>query len=550
MDKKFSLTLTDRKASGFLAMLTLICFLPLVDKAFNIDEPMYIWAARHIRQNPLDFYGFMVNWDGISQPMSELMQNPPLSSYYLALLAGFFGWNESLLHSGFVVTGMAVIWGTYRLARDMSYTPLQGLFAALVVFCTPAYFILANYVTCDMSMLAAWIWAVILWRRAMLADDFRLYLLSSLLISVAALTKYFGIALIPLLLVYSLAVRRRAGIWVLALLVPAGVLLAYQLITINLYGKGLLSGAAMYATGLRIGSGLIPKTLAGFAFVGGGLVSVIFSMLAVTDRRGAISGLVSSVMLLVLLLIGQDSVLALYSRSSAGYLIQTAVMATAGAGLMVLAIMSMWRKRDADSLLLLCWIIGTFVFTCYVNWTISARNILPMAPAAGLLLAGRIAVDDETGSFKWSDSWAVVSLVPALLVSILVARADYHHAGSARKAAGMMMQDLSGLQRNIWFQGHWGFQYYMELLEARPFDIRNSTVGAGDIMIIPGNNSNTAALADELSSMLRSYSYSSVCCLTTMNAGVGAGFYSDDWGGLPFVFGPAPEESYRVYLLH
>jgi hypothetical protein len=34
--------------------------------------------------------------------------------------------------------------------------------------------------------------------------------------------------------------------------------------------------------------------------------------------------------------------------------------------------------------------------------------------------------------------------------------------------------------------------------------------------------------------------------LTTMRAECGAGFYSDLWGPLPFVFGPTPPEQYEV----
>jgi hypothetical protein len=40
-----------------------------------------------------------------------------------------------------------------------------------------------------------------------------------------ALTKYFGIALIPLLLVYALAKERRVGAWLLHFLIPIAVLI-------------------------------------------------------------------------------------------------------------------------------------------------------------------------------------------------------------------------------------------------------------------------------------------------------------------------------------
>lgn len=58
---------------------------PYVNKAFHIDDPLFIWPAKHIRTEPLDFYNFNVNWNGTMMPMWTRSQNPPLTSYYLAL---------------------------------------------------------------------------------------------------------------------------------------------------------------------------------------------------------------------------------------------------------------------------------------------------------------------------------------------------------------------------------------------------------------------------------------------------------------------------------
>ena len=81
-----------------VVLVTIMSLLPFITKAFNIDEPLFLWAARQIQSNPLDFFGFKVNWYGVEADMFSVNQNPPLVSYYIALIASLFGWKETVLH--------------------------------------------------------------------------------------------------------------------------------------------------------------------------------------------------------------------------------------------------------------------------------------------------------------------------------------------------------------------------------------------------------------------------------------------------------------------
>src|SRR6185295_3904434 len=133
-------------------------------------------------------------------------------------------------------------------------------------------------VMCDVLLVAFWVWAVELWIRGFERRRRSLLLLSAVLIALAALTKYFGVALVPLLFVDGFARTRKAGWWAVALLVPIAVLAGYQIWTRNLYGRGLLSDAATYSSLIRFRSGplLSAKLVAGLSFAGGCLASVIF----------------------------------------------------------------------------------------------------------------------------------------------------------------------------------------------------------------------------------------------------------------------------------
>ena len=97
----------------------------------------------------------------------------------------------------------------------------------------------------------------------------------------------------------------------------------------------------------------------------------------------------------------------------------------------------------------------------------------------------------------------------------------------------------------IHFQGHWGFQYYMEKNGAVALDINKLPSSSGRIIVMPENNTNATAQA----SFLTVLHFTPARFLTIMNKAVGAGYYSSVWGALPFAFGNVPDEKYYIAIL-
>ncbi|HEY1894133.1 MAG TPA: glycosyltransferase family 39 protein, partial [Chthoniobacterales bacterium] len=185
---------------AFLAMAAVIAALvPFLNKAFHIDDPLFLWMAQQISQHPADPYGFSVNWYVSAKPMFSIMQNPPLNAYYIALTAKFLGWSELAIHGAFLVPAVAAVLGTFFLAQRLSGSPLLG---ALLLLFTPVFLVSATTVMCDVWLLALWVWSVHCWVRGLEErHSYWLLLLASLLVAAAALTKYFGVSLVPLLAV-------------------------------------------------------------------------------------------------------------------------------------------------------------------------------------------------------------------------------------------------------------------------------------------------------------------------------------------------------------
>ncbi len=153
-----------------LCLMVLALLVPFLGKPFNLDDPLFVWAAKQIHNHPGDPYGFNVNWYGTVEPMWSVTQNPPLACYYIALAAGIFGWSETALHFIFLLPAVAVILGTHRLARHFCRQPMLAAIATLLA---PAFLVSSTTVMCDTLMLAFWVWAVVFWIEGIGENNFK-----------------------------------------------------------------------------------------------------------------------------------------------------------------------------------------------------------------------------------------------------------------------------------------------------------------------------------------------------------------------------------------
>ena len=501
-------------------------------------------------------------------PVSAITKNPPLSSYYGALVGLVAGWSESACHLGFLLPALAVVLGTYRLAERFTASPTIAAptIAAAATLLAPGFLVSATGVMCDVMMLALWIWAVIFWLQGMDSGKPFCFSASSVLIAACALTKYFGASLIILLPAYSLLKQRRVGTWVWYLSIPVVSLAAYQLWTKALYGHGLLWDAAEYARSpqhvdqtSRLISGLV-----GLSFLGGCALPILFFSPFLWNRRQLILGSLAAAF--AGLAVGMRWVLPLIHDPRQNWLwigVQFAFFAAGGLSVLGL-VMADYRKHvrgqvDADSALLALWVLGTFLFAAFVNWTVNARSMLPLIPAAAILLARRLDLDksdldkDEKQiatnrrSSAISTAKLAVPLALSAMISLAIACGDTAFANSARSAASWIHWQTQNQPGQVLFEGHWGFQYYMQLLGARPVEYDKFNFQTGDIVVIPENTTSTFPVAPQFVAEQQTSQIDPHAHAATM--ALGAGFYSSVWGPLPFSFGRVPSESYLVVHL-
>jgi 4-amino-4-deoxy-L-arabinose transferase-like glycosyltransferase len=528
-------------------LLPIVLLAPFANKAYHLDDPLSLWTAQHILKDPIRFYDYPVNWTGVEGPAYLVIKNPPLSMYYMAAVGEIFGFGEVPMHLAFLLPAALASLGTYFVARRFCQHPLL---AAACATLTPAILVSASNVMTAVTMIAFYVWAVATWLRGLETNRAGWFVFSGVLMTAAALSQYFGASTVPLLLAYTLLRRQRPGAWIAALAIPVLALVAYQLITKQLFGVGLFLDAGNYATVYRSSesTALGLRILLGVVYTGGCIWTALwfapfygrrvsFAVIAV----GLIAAIAGWILFATLLTASARESDAIARASVAAHF---GVFVAAGLLTLGLAIYDLERARSPESALLVLWVFGAFAFAAIFNWTINARSLLGMAAPAAILAVRQLERARPGANLR--ATWA--ALAPMAATALMLVYADYTVANGARAAANDFHAKMpAGADRNVYF-GHWGFQYYMEQGDARHFDLRGTHLAIGDMLILPDNNMRPFPVGEIYSHTYRTQ-FPVFPWATTWNYHDGAAYYSNTWGPFPYVFGQSTSERYAALVI-
>lgn len=543
-----------------LAVVTVACLAPFLNKAAHIDDPLFIWAAQQIQRLPWDYYGFNVNWGLTATPMHVETKNPPLVCYYLAAVGALFGFGEMALHVAMLFPAVLAAWGTHALARQCGAPPL---WTALATLATPVYLVSASTLMCDVWMLVFWLAAVAAWMRGLETESHRWLAAAATAAGLAIWSKYFAVTLLPLLAVYTARRRGLRTATIAWLLIPLAMFLGYEWISYRLYGTGMFAQAITYALDFRAWSGslearvagqsddthFIERAWVGLVFAGGCCLPLAAWHVGHWRRRAWLAiALALFVTMATIVLWGIDEV-ARYPMRTGGrvdltMLLHQVIFGACGAALAAQAAWSMWRRRDAVTLLLGLWLWGTLLFAGVVNWTCNGRSILPLVPAAAIL-----ALRDAPRLFAaGSGGWIRGALVAVgLALSLLVVHGEAAFANADREMARALLEDYPPSKaQTVWFQGHWGWQYYLQAGGARPIDFKHTVLPPNDVILMPQNNTNVLELGDAVTQVIKERNAPQSRFVASMSEARGAAFHASKLGPLPYRLGPAPPHGFQV----
>jgi|LakMenE01Jun11ns_1017448.scaffolds.fasta_scaffold9957480_3 hypothetical protein len=531
------------------AIAALLSLLPFLSKAVHLDDTVFIYVAKQICQSPTDPFGLVINWYGHQMPLHEVQQNGPLASYYMALAASLLGWSEVSLHTAFLVPAVASAVGMFYLAKRLCDQPVLS---TLIMLLSPAFLVSGTTLMCDVFMMALWLWSVVLWIWSADRHSHGWAILSAVLIGAGIVTKYYATAIIPLLLAYSLFRWHDVRSRVFYLLIPVAMVLAYDQYMSSLYGHSLLKGASDHAIEMAGAKGsVIYRIAVTLTFMGGCLAAILFYAPMLCSRRSLLAACGLCVLAALLLPLFLDLNVTYWSAmtnpQSLLFIFQFAIFLIGGAGILVLVGRDVLIRRDADSLLLWLWVAGTFIFCSILNWTVNGRSLLPMMPPVSLLLIRGLSPLFK-GQSRRSVFWKAVPLGLTAALALNVAWADTWWANSARSAAQFFDSHGPFLDKrdNVYYTGHWGFQFYMDKLGFRALETNQSTLRLGDSVIFPAYNTNVPLQLLAGAKQVEHHLFPVHPFLATMRSDMGAGFYSNLGGPLPFVIGPVTPDRYTV----
>ena len=535
-----------------IAIILVLCLGPFLNEAIQTDDALFVWAGQWIQHHPWDFFGSKVNWWVSEIPMATANCNPPLMSYYLAGVASLFGWSEVALHLACMLVAIVGGLGIYALAQRWCDRPLL---ATIIAVLTPAYLVSSSTLMCDVPMLSLWIWTLVFWERALAEKASRWrYLGIGVLAGLTVLTKYSALTtLLPMMLLLGVLRVRRAGWWCLGLLVPVIIVWFYDTVTARMYGEGLLSAAIIYANGSSVvgHGGWIARGVIGLVFTGGSLLPLLFFAPWLWRPKGLLAG---GIILLVIwfgLFLFWDDLGLIQNQNpetmrSWYYLLQINLCLGGGLLLLFLAATEIRRTRDVESMALAGWIGCVLFFTVVLNWTVNARSLLPIAPAAAILLARRLSATQ--GSLAKRRCWW--ALIPTVIISVSLVQADSQMADTTRAMTKQIYAKYAPPGHQLWADGgHGTFQYYMNKFGSRSIDLERSTLAPGDMVVLPiGYNNGFISLPPGKVQLVDSlWSRPGGWLFLTGSTDMGAaGFYASVNGPIPFGIGAGKPQNYLI----
>ena len=531
-------------------------YLPFVGKAFHIDDPGFIRLSRQVGWNPLrsttaDYY-----YEGalLAEHLPYEVPHPLLVPYVIKILASLFGENEVELHLAFLVFPAIALLSLWRLNETLfPRLPGRAWLTVLIFGAMPAFLVNAQTVMADVPTVAFLLLGMAGYFSGIESGRASRLWLGGLGLTLAVFSSYQALAVIPLLFLHA-AWRRRLDLRVaLVLAAPVALMAAWLLAVYVLYGvfpvlKSRLPGTPVDAARL-IAQGLDIQVILAKTFAALGLIGA--AMAWVTPLHHALKGSWITFLLLFLpLLLLSD--LALSRMTDYAFAPNAFLSVFVALGIVTLLTLawSVWtRRRDgrvAEEVFLLMWVLCVLGYTIVLLPFSAARYLLPLFPAALLLL-----VNDPAWRFTTRVRRAGLAVVlgGALLFGLASAYSDYQLAGAYRKFAALVASQPRGGQ--VWYVGEWGMRYYLDRVGARYLLVDSTAPATGDLVVIPEmprlwipspQVRSRMAFATEVP-------YRSPLPLRLFNLASHAGFYAHAWGLLPFAISDEPDEVFQVFRI-
>lgn len=516
--------------------LAALVLAPFLRSAFTIDDPLFLYQARHLLQDPFHPTAFDVTWSTAPQRMSAIMASGPGMAYLLVPCV-VFGGAEWIAHTLQLAMLSLALVATASLALRLGDDRGRARWAALLLAASPAALAMAGTAMPDVAAMA--LGALGIERASAWAGTCRVQdaVLCASALAAAALFRSHLIVLAPVALLAGVGRVVDRETWrrhARALAAPLTLTpLLFALVLAVTRDPQASAVAVAGAARTYVFGPALPRNAVSY-FVHWALVLPLGVPWLLLHPRRVLGGPVFYV---------ATAAAWLYIRSTpeVGPVAAAPAAGCGAAALWDLTARAI-RGKDSTRLTLAAWIATPLAVLPYLH--LPSKYLLSAAPAAALAVAGEAyAVPERRRRVA-----LVTTLALGVVAGTLVLRANEAFAGLGRRAAEMLVAPSVAEGKTVWFNGHWGFQWYAERAGARPLTSGPPHPQWGDRVV------SSLHAEDELMGAMphrRAIRWIGIAESggRTMSRPSGAGFFSNGWGYLPWAWGSDPLDRYDLWQL-
>lgn len=522
--------------------------LPFIRRAYFVDDHYFVAIARGILAHPTRPYDFksddaglqVVGWQRGEKPR---MVNPLLFHYYLAAVIRCWGDAVWKLRASSLVFSLLAVGAMYFLGRRFTDDPF---YPALLMAVTPAYWLTSYSLLIDSALIGLFLAALWTFMIGLETRRTRWIFLSGVLMGATILTKYFGVLIVPLALLWQWLHpndrRWRSGY--VAYGICAVLLFLWSVWNYETYGAAHM--LASFSRGVKANEPFLfywYKILAVASFIGGGTIFLLAVPFCLWRMSRLVVGALG--LLTIVLYLTFHSATGGFTAAESAQL--TIWIGVAFAFVAALAING-WPRETSDQFLYAWVFLGVAELIVVMPWT-AGRYMLCVLPAVIWLFARILNKAQLT-------VWRYPILALTAVVGLALADADYVQANCIEALAHQLQRIGPQLQRLAPRPAHWyyladtfdGSQPYLEPLGWQNV-FPNQTFHKGDLFLRAHYRKSSWWKMTHMDRFrpVWTYEVTSRNPLRVMDVPASAGWYASCWGALPFTWTDHPLERFDLY---
>ena len=512
-------------------LLSVICLLPFLNKAFLIDDSLFLAMAGQIVTSPLHPTNFELCWNVVSYCAKayELAPGNTLMGYTLVPTV-LFGAKEWMAHLTQLIFVWVAVIEMSSLVLRMGWSRAHAVTGALLLVAIPPLLPMAS--TAMPDVLALSVGLVGIERLAAWREEGKWHqgAVAALALGLAGVARVHLALLIPLGAIFLIGSTNpreilrqiRQSLWLWAPVLGGGLILAAVVLTTR--ERGLLLSPPANITGLKYIRANLHSYLLYFCFPlplaacsaaaqwTTGRSRVVFTVLAATtiawltrDRQ------------LIFVLVG-------------GYALADLLWQA-------------WRNRDREGLWLGLWLLVPLPVTYYQQFPI--KYLLPCLPAVILIwfrLSSAVPV-------RIARTGAILVIIGGTIFSLIILRSDAEFANFGRDALITLIRPHTLAGEKVWFPSQFSAYWYASAAGAELAVPGVREPQRGDLFVVGSYELDKTGMLKKfpnrilVQALAHKYRFG-----RTMAAG--AGFYYNPFGNWLWVFRNGDDGRYELWRLN